>query len=99
MILIVAQHRHPTSAVSLWAIYQGGSTVVEHCGSSPQEAQALGCTWDLMSYGWVHPRCVKPDESQMWIQKHGPWKWYYDGNATQEIPLEDLPMTVRAHTE
>ncbi|EMD95340.1 hypothetical protein COCC4DRAFT_65434 [Bipolaris maydis ATCC 48331] len=98
-ILVVAQRRHPQSAVSLWPTYQGGSVVVEHCGNSPQEAQDLGCTWDLMSFGWVHPRCFKPDESQMWLEKYGPWKWYYDLNATQEIAPEDLTTTGRVYTE
>ncbi|KAF9696964.1 hypothetical protein EKO04_005065 [Ascochyta lentis] len=98
-ILVIAQRRHPGSTVSLWPTYQGGSQVVEHCGNSPEEAQELGCVWDLMSFGWIHPRCFKPDESQMWLEKYGPWKWYYDLNATQEIAPEDLTTTGRVYTE
>lgn len=98
-ILVLAQRRHPGSTVSLWPTYQGGSHVVEHCGNTPEEAQALGCVWDLMSFGWIHPRCYKPDESQMWLEKYGPWKWYYDLNATQEIAPEDLTTTRRVYTE
>ncbi|KAH7054340.1 hypothetical protein B0J12DRAFT_738878 [Macrophomina phaseolina] len=74
LILVLAQRRHPGSTVSLWPTYQGGSHVVEHCGNSPEETQALGCVWDLMSFGWIHPRCFKPDESQIWLEKYGPWK-------------------------
>ncbi|KAJ8110874.1 hypothetical protein OPT61_g6392 [Boeremia exigua] len=97
-ILVLAQRRHPGSTVSLWPTYQGGSQVLEHCGNTPEEAQALGCVWDLMSFGWTHPRCFKPDESKMWLEKYGPWKWYYDLNATQEIAPEDLTTTGRVYT-
>lgn len=98
-VLILAQKRRPSPAVSLWPTYQGGSHVVEHCGNSPEEAQGLGCVWDLMSFGWVHPRCFNPEESQMWLEKYGPWKWYHDLNATSEIPDEDLTTTSRVYTE
>ncbi|KAL1622437.1 hypothetical protein SLS54_005002 [Diplodia seriata] len=99
LVLIVAQRREAGSLVPLWPTYQGGSRVVEHCGNSPEEAQALGCVWDLMSFGWIHPRCYNPEESQLWMDKYGPWKWYYDLNATAEIPDDELTGTRRVYTE
>ena len=76
---------------------QGGSIVTAHCGTTPEEAQARGCIWDIMSFGWMHPSCFDYEESAQWETQYGPWEWYSErpGNATDLIPLtaEELPYT------
>ncbi|KAH8648272.1 hypothetical protein BGZ60DRAFT_534953 [Tricladium varicosporioides] len=82
---------------------QGGTVVTAHCGTNPQEAQARGCLWDIMSFGWVHPSCWDPAESARMEAKYGPWEWYTDKpfNITDQVPdvtgqvplkMEELPF-------
>jgi hypothetical protein len=85
---------------------QGGSVVIEHCGLSSQEAIDRGCIWDIMSYGWIHPSCYDKKESDRWLAKYGPFKWYIDdgqqqdeksqplnGTLTQQLSLDEIPYT------
>lgn len=77
--------------------HKGGSKVLAHCGTNPEEAQAQGCIWDIMSFGWAHPTCFDKEESDKWYEQYGPWEWYAEkpGNETEQIPLttEQLPYT------
>lgn len=57
------------------------------CGSSVAEAKAAGCVFDLMLNGWVQPECYQRDLSEEFISK-GLYHFYYDHQATQEIPLD-----------
>ena len=67
---------------------QGGTVVTAHCGTNPEEAQARGCLWDIMSFGWVHPSCWDPVDSARMEKKYGPWEWYSGKpfNSTTELP-------------
>ena len=81
---------------------EGGSTILAHCGTNPQEAQARGCVWDIMSFGWVHPTCFSQEESDKWYAEYGPWEWYAEkpGNRTDAVRLasEQLPFTPLVYT-
>lgn len=57
-----------------------------HCGSTPQEARALNCVFDVMSFAWTPAACYDGALSQQVQDKTGPWIFYLDHNATQPIP-------------
>lgn len=69
--------------------YEGGSKVLAQCGTNPEEAQALGCVWDIICFGWVYPTCFDQAESDSWYAKYGPWDWYTEkpGNGTDAVRL------------
>ena len=54
------------------------------CGSSPREAKARGCIFDLMSWCWVPPACHDEQLSQQNLDL-GPWLWYEDVQATRPV--------------
>ena len=60
------------------------------CGSTPAEAQALGCVFDVMSFAWTPPACYDHTLSQSFLQENGPWTFYLDHNATQPLPFNEL---------
>lgn len=60
-----------------------------HCGSTPSEARALGCQFDVMSFAWTPPACFDAALSAHVQATTGPWIFYLDHNATQPIPSHD----------
>lgn len=69
----------------------------KHCGSTPDEALALGCKFDVLNYSWQPPECF--DEgvyNRYWekAQEHGPLRWYADSSFTRELP-QDLELFER----
>ncbi|KIW09344.1 uncharacterized protein PV09_00245 [Verruconis gallopava] len=60
------------------------------CGSSPAEAKAMGCIFDVMSFAWTPPQCYDHETSQMYLNRNGPWIFYLDHNATQPLEFDTL---------
>jgi hypothetical protein len=61
-----------------------------HCGSTPAEARALGCKFDVMSFAWTPPSCYDHAFSQKFLSEQGPWIFYLDHNATQPLAFDSL---------
>lgn len=61
-----------------------------HCGSTPAEARALGCKFDIMSFAWTPQACYDPILSQSFLSTQGPWTFYLDHNATIPLAFESL---------
>ncbi|EEA21608.1 hypothetical protein TMatcc_008968 [Talaromyces marneffei ATCC 18224] len=60
----------------------------EGCGTSPEEAKALGCIFDPMNWHWTRPECFYEEGSKN-AQAQGPWKYFRDANHTEEMYLAD----------
>jgi hypothetical protein len=60
------------------------------CGSTPAEARALGCKFDIMSFAWTPPACYDHSFSQAFLKKNGPWVFYLDHNATMPLAFDTL---------
>lgn len=91
----------PQKYPNRWDVHVGGTKKYQHCGKSPEEAMALGCEWDIMSFGWVHPACFNKAESEEWAAKYGPWEWYpaLNSSKSEAIPPEDLPHSRLVFTQ
>ena len=57
------------------------------CGTTPQEAIAHGCVFDLLNYAWSPPACYSPSLMNEYLNGTM-YKWYLDRNATQELPQD-----------
>ena len=65
-----------------------GDVLRSPCGSSPTEARALGCTFDIISFCWLPSRCYDAGLSQK-FDKLADWEWYLDHNKTQPVAKSD----------
>lgn len=66
---------------------EGAAVDLGSCGSTPAEAKSSGCLFDLMSWCWLHPECHDKTLSDAMLNL-GPWVWYNDVGATQQVPQE-----------
>ncbi|MCJ1310494.1 hypothetical protein MMC25_004158 [Agyrium rufum] len=57
------------------------------CGSTPDEARSLGCTFDIISFSFLPPRCHDPELAAEFASLRQ-WEWFEDQNQTQPIPQE-----------
>ncbi|KAI1172135.1 hypothetical protein F4777DRAFT_582258 [Nemania sp. FL0916] len=61
------------------------------CGSTPAEARALGCSYDILSTTWWPAACedqVTSREFEEWLRspkRVRPWPFYRDQNGTQHL--------------
>jgi hypothetical protein len=74
------------------------SVFTNDCGSTPEEATALGCTFNVLNYSWQPPECFDEEIfNRYWekAQERGGLKWYADSNLTKELPQD---IEVLKHT-
>ncbi|RAL63401.1 hypothetical protein DID88_003825 [Monilinia fructigena] len=76
-----------------WPMVEGGKEVIVDCGSTPAEAQAKGCVWDLMSFSWTHPACYNKNISDEFLDKYGPFTFHANINKKPgyELTQDELP--------
>ncbi|KAH8585417.1 hypothetical protein B0O99DRAFT_466987, partial [Bisporella sp. PMI_857] len=55
------------------------------CGSTADEARALGCQWDIMTMSWEHPDCFDADLTRE-FEELGPWTFYHSSRPGKEVP-------------
>jgi hypothetical protein len=60
--------------------------MISPCGSSPIEAHAAGCTFDIMSFCWLPQRCYDAELSSEFASR-GNWTWSLD--RAQEHPVSE----------
>ena len=66
-----------------------GVGLVRNCGSTPAEARALNCTFDLMISAWTPPECYPREMSDNYIQE-GAFTYWEDFETRREVPLETV---------
>lgn len=59
------------------------------CGSTPDEARAAGCVFDVMMQLWTPPECMDSPLSERFLEK-GNWTWYADSNAEHSYSDEEI---------
>ncbi|KAK5658511.1 hypothetical protein OQA88_1903 [Cercophora sp. LCS_1] len=58
--------------------------MVQPCGTTPSEARAKGCKFDVNSFSWLPPDCYDEGLSDD-VDARNAWTWWLDENGT--IPL------------
>lgn len=64
------------------------------CGSSPSEARAAGCTFDIVSFNWLPDRCYDAELSEV-FEKQLEWEWFLDVNQT--LPVSKAEVATGEH--
>lgn len=59
------------------------------CGTSTEEAKALGCKYDILSNHWVPAPCMDEDAVREY-QSDGSWFGYADENRTQQLSIDAM---------
>lgn len=67
------------------ASYKAGTA--QPCGSSPVEAKAAGCVFDLMTVSWLPLECYDSELTAQFMEEW-PWKFYLSNSTLPEAPPE-----------
>lgn len=90
----VATSSAPTSKVgtgnAIEKVYDASTHQdMRNCGSTPDEARAAGCVFDVMMQLWTPPECMDSPLSERFLEK-GNWTWYADGGAQRAYTDEEI---------
>ena len=66
------------------------------CGTTPAEALARGCHFDLISTGWLPPKCIDYELVDEFVKSY-PWKYYRYPNGSELLP--DDPDTLGSYSD
>ncbi|KAI1173837.1 hypothetical protein F4777DRAFT_556466 [Nemania sp. FL0916] len=59
------------------------------CGSTPEEALANGCKFDIISFCWQHPQCFD-DELIDLFDGQAAWEWFTDADQTHPLTRAEV---------
>lgn len=84
--------RQPTKvlpAAEAWETIDGSRVEGTQCGNSWQEAEALGCHFDVMASRWYSPECFDAETLEgMLAEPQVNFTWYADREHTEVYPPE-----------
>ncbi|GKT50026.1 uncharacterized protein ColSpa_10207 [Colletotrichum spaethianum] len=63
------------------------SSSIESCGTTPGEARARGCLFELHNFAWVPPACYDHELADTWDADDG-WLFSHNMEGTDLIPKE-----------
>jgi hypothetical protein len=59
------------------------------CGTTGDEARALGCQWDILTLAWEHPDYFDPEMTRE-FEALGPWQFYWSSRPGKEVPEPEM---------
>lgn len=66
--------------------YKAGTAQL--CGNSPEEAEAAGCVFDLMTVSWLPLECYDGELTTQFMEE-GPWDFYLSNSTRPEALPEE----------
>ncbi|KAH8660329.1 hypothetical protein BX600DRAFT_513943 [Xylariales sp. PMI_506] len=63
------------------------AVMVSPCGTTPAEARAAGCQFDMMAFSWLPARCYDAELTAEFARLKD-WEYFEDQNRTVPVPLE-----------
>jgi hypothetical protein len=105
-LLWLTAHSFLTSASSYRASSSGVAghrhNVTSHaklitCGTSIEEAQSIGCKYDVLLNTWVPPQCADNEFVNEYLDD-GSWDAFADRNMTQKLTPEEMSRTKYYYT-
>jgi hypothetical protein len=64
----------------LYLFRRSSHSKLENCGTSPAEAVALGCSFDIMSFAWLPARCFDRELMEDFLALRR-WEWFMDNEG------------------
>jgi hypothetical protein len=92
---VVHHHDHhheessPAPVMSTDITASNSKVMVKPCGSTPEEARARGCHFDVISFCWLPDRCYDPELSAEFDKKYQ-LEWFVDPERTQPLSHEQV---------
>ena len=65
--------------------------VITGCGSTPGDARAAGCVYDVMMQLWTPPACMDWNLTNKYLANNN-WTWYADSNAEHIMSDEEIAL-------
>lgn len=71
----------------------GSSTGSQNCGNSSDEARALGCQFDVMSFTWSQPSCFDNKLMDNFLSLKN-WTWWHNpnDNIAEPVPFNEVSL-------
>lgn len=66
-------------------------TDLGRCGTTPDEARANGCVFDLMMTAWLHPQCYDKELSDQYLRENN-WTFYREREAINVISEKEARL-------
>ncbi|TAQ86706.1 hypothetical protein B7494_g4980 [Chlorociboria aeruginascens] len=88
--LIVYLSSSFVAIMALFAVYR--LTVwgpIEQCGTTPSEARAKGCVFEMTEFAWLPKACSDPEIEAEFLNAKN-LQYYRDANYTEEVPLSEV---------
>jgi hypothetical protein len=63
------------------------------CGTTVDEARALGCKFDVLAAAWMPEACLDEELTEE-FRNRGPWQYFADASGKVELSEEELSMRV-----
>jgi len=67
----------------------GAQAVIDQCGTTPAQARARGCVFEMTGFSWLPKECSDPIVETEFLNSKN-LQYYRDKNYTQEVSLEEV---------
>lgn len=67
----------------------GARAIIDQCGTTPAEARANGCVFEMTGFSWLPKECADPIVEAEFLNAKD-LQYYRDMNYTQEVSLEEV---------
>lgn len=76
---------------TIFLIYHkfGTPKTIEQCGTTPAEAKAKGCIFEMPGFSWLPKECVDSEVEAEFL-KFKNLQYYRDANYTDEVSIEEV---------
>jgi hypothetical protein len=69
--------------------FAGTRAIIDQCGTTPSEARAKGCIFEMTGFSWLPEECADRAVETEFLNSKA-LQYYRDANYTQEVPLEEV---------
>lgn len=67
----------------------GARAAIDQCGTTPAEARAKGCVFEMTGFSWLPKECADPTVEIEFLESKE-LQYYRDANYTQEVSLDEV---------
>jgi hypothetical protein len=87
----VTSPANETSLTNETPVKSEASLNIKGCGSTPTEARALGCVYDVMMQDWTPAECYDSILTEKYLASNN-WTWWADSGAERAMSDEEIAL-------